>query len=396
MQVSIVEGRMLRWARSRAGFNIDQVASHMDKPIDLVRHWEDGTKPIFMGQLRKLAKFYDVAISDFYLPEPPSENRLSRNFRRFFDSIHTDRSISTDLRKHFNYSNQIQTIVKYLQKNSSNTEPIFRTKISESDDPEKVGLFVRNLIGLSSNDQFEWDPNYQTFNELRAKIEALNILVSQFEKVSEEEISGYSIHDNSLPLISVNRKLAIRARSFTLMHELAHILLGDGGVFVLEKLPRYGTKDYKTEAFCNHVAAASLMPKTVFLSTRTVQVHGEDNNWHDNEIKQIANRFGTSEESAVRRLLTFGLTTRTFYNIKRDEYRVRREKFLEERAIAANLDTKPYIPASKLKRSIHVLGLLTTRVICNAYSNGNITLAEASDYLGVLPHDVRNIENEIF
>ena len=82
---------------------------------------------------------------------------------------------------------------------------------------------------------------------------------------------------------------------FTLLHELTHIMLKEGGICDFH--------DADVEAYCNRVAGAALFPQESLLRSPTVRNHrGNDPNWSDAELRDLSRRFGGSREAALVRL----------------------------------------------------------------------------------------------
>ena len=74
------------------------------------------------------------------------------------------------------------------------------------------------------------------------------------------EFRGFALSDPLAPLIFLNGSAARAAQSFTLMHELAHLWLGESGVSNLEYRQDGAEPSNPVEWFCYRVAAAALAP----------------------------------------------------------------------------------------------------------------------------------------
>ncbi|MGH7136756.1 MAG: ImmA/IrrE family metallo-endopeptidase, partial [Pirellulales bacterium] len=122
-------------------------------------------------------------------------------------------------------------------------------------------------------------------------------------------VRSYSIAQFPLPIIVVNRKHAPARRTFTLLHELTHILLRSSGVCVVDIRPGSSQPDQRIEAFCNHVAGAALVPKRSLISHAVLHSHGSDPAWRDDELRQLAKVFGVSRDVVLRRILILGRTS---------------------------------------------------------------------------------------
>jgi Zn-dependent peptidase ImmA (M78 family) len=106
------------------------------------------------------------------------------------------------------------------------------------------------------------------FSVISAKAESAGVLVMKSgivksntrRALTEQEFRGFSIADPLAPIVFINGKDAGVASVFTLLHELAHIWLGETGVSDV-----FGPKGRDLERFCNRVAAEFLVPKDAFL-----------------------------------------------------------------------------------------------------------------------------------
>src|SRR5208337_4395004 len=108
--------------------------------------------------------------------------------------------------------------------------PDLHPKINFPDNPETVGLKIRDLLGISLEDQLEWSTDYQAFNWWRAAIERNGVLVFQCSGIKTEEMRGFSITLFPMPVIGLNIKDAPKGRIFSLLHEFTHIMLGESGI----------------------------------------------------------------------------------------------------------------------------------------------------------------------
>jgi len=68
------------------------------------------------------------------------------------------------------------------------------------------------------------------------------------------EFRGFALSNEYAPLIFINSKDTDAARSFTLLHELAHIAIGKSGL-------SNDLYEHQVEQWCNKVAAEVLIPK---------------------------------------------------------------------------------------------------------------------------------------
>ncbi len=107
-----------------------------------------------------------------------------------------------------------------------------RTHLSE--DPDRVAERLRTALGATLELQAGWTPGYETFNRWRAALEDAGVLVLQMTGVEVSETRGFSSSDTPLPAVVVNIKDSPAGRCFTMFHEVAHVMLREGGLCDLD------------------------------------------------------------------------------------------------------------------------------------------------------------------
>ena len=238
--------------------------------------------------------------------------------------------------------------------------------------PEAVALRLRQYLNVPLDLQRSWQPNREAMNGWRRALEASGIVVFQMTDVSEDEARGFSIYADTLPAVVVNVKDAPNGRSFTMLHELAHLALREAGICDLREDLAGQMTDY-VEVFCNSVAGAALIPRGALESLPFFQSKPTDARWDDAEIDGIARSFRCSREVFVRRLLTLGRVSEPFYREKREQYQV---EYFETKK--ANV-TGQQDPA---RQAVSNLGLLYVRAALDAFSQEIIHAGELAELLG--------------
>jgi len=387
---ALVESSILVWARESSGYSIEEIASKLSKEPESVIAWETGKSHPYMGQLRELANLYKRPLSDFYLPAPPEERPIPHDFRRSPGEIAG--RYSPELRKQLRFARERQELAEALHDILGEGVPQFEHKARVSENPEDVGKRIRDILGINYNDQTKWGDGYSALNAWRRRVESVGVLVFQFEKVDTKEAWGFSITDSSFPAIGVNVDLAPNGRTFTVLHEFTHLLLGRSSICDIDDYTPRGNAELKIEIFCNHSAAAALMPRENFLHHPIVSTRSfAATNWSDAEIESIAKDFGASREAAVRRLLTFNLATQGFYQEKRALYHAQRaaqRQRQREKARAA----EGGFGRDYARRAVSNLGRNFVQLILSSYSEGQITLADAAKFLDVRAPKVQKVQ----
>ena len=173
--------------------------------------------------------------------------------------------------------------------------PRFRLQASLDDEPDAVAAKIRRSLAVDLDFQFAFADDRIGFNTWRAAIEDLDVLVLQMTDVDRHEARGFSIAERSLPVVVANNEDPFSARSFTIVHELTHVLIHTSGICDLRDAGRI-------EPFCNHIAGAVLVPQQSLLGEQVVREHGSEVVWEDDELQRLARRFSVSREVILRRL----------------------------------------------------------------------------------------------
>lgn len=385
---ALIEPSMLAWARKASGYSIGEVAAKLKKTPEIIASWERGEDSPYMGQVRKLAQYFRRPISDFYLPSPPIDRPIPHDFRRLpSEGVF---NYTPFLRRQLRYASENRELALDLYRELNEEAPTFSHKISLATNPEVAGNSIRDMLRISFNIQRSWRDDRVAYNAWRSRIDELGLLVFQFDEVSPREVWGFSFAEPFLPVIGINKKLSPNGRTFTMLHELVHILIGKSSVCDIDDSSPRGQSEIKIEVFCNKVAAATLMPKDLFINHEVIISHQSGRiDWDDNEINNIAQTFGASREATVIRLKTFKLTNSDFYLQKRQQYHDERIKNIERSKI--RYKEKP-LKRNMPREAISNLGYRYVNLILSNYHEDRITLVNASEYLKVRAEKVRTVE----
>jgi Zn-dependent peptidase ImmA (M78 family) len=244
-----------------------------------------------------------------------------RDLRRLPDT--GIRRYSPALQMEIRAANERRELASELAADLAEEVPKFTLTATLKEDPEKVGEQIRMAFGVTTQLQSKWRDNdgRAGFNNWRHRIEDAGVLVFQTTRFPSEDASGFAIAADKLPVIAVNRKDVPTRRTFSLLHELVHLMLHVSGVSDLVTDAARPSEDQALEVFCNQVAAAALIPKDALFADQLVVARGARSvDWSDGELHELARQFNVSREALLRRLLTFDRTTDDFYKQKRQQY----------------------------------------------------------------------------
>jgi Zn-dependent peptidase ImmA (M78 family)/transcriptional regulator with XRE-family HTH domain len=376
-----VKPAVLVWARESLGRSVEEAAAYLGESEDLVRQWEAGHDQPMLHQVKALAVFYKRPLAAFFLPRPPTEPSLPHDFRTLPDEKEIPLSPKTRLA--MRRARRLQSIASELKEDLEGELFSLPVSIELSDDPEVVAGRVREALGVSQAEQLSWKKDSQAMDRWKKSVERLGILVFQMS-MPLEEARAFSFADGGMPVIVVNTKDALKARIFSLFHELGHILLNEGGICDPGNLNGEASSpnSRSIEAFCNFFAGAVLVPRESLLSHRFVEGKSSSYKWPERTLGTISGDFKVSKEVVLRRLLIVGLTTGEFYQSKRNEWMKMEKKPESIKGITRD------IPKECLQRN----GRPLTSMVLDSYRNDRITTSDVADYLGIRVKHIPGIE----
>ena len=242
--------------------------------------------------------------------------------------------------------------------------------------------------------QAGWRDPGRALNAWLDAISRLDVLVLQAQSIAVQEMRGFSISTDRLPVVVLNGGDFPRGRIFTLLHEFAHVLLHADGV--CDALPRRharGPTD-EIEIFCNQVAAATLMPLDAFRAEVLLQHPPADGRWGEDTISGLSEKYSTSREAVVRRLYSIGLADWEFLREKEAEYRAAYTAFREAQKRKRQEAERSGGP-SYYRMKVRDLGRGFIESALDAYYRRAITGSDLSEYLEIKLNGLPKLEAEL-
>lgn len=261
-----VNPEVLRWARETAGLTLADAAEKLgiqfardNSPAQRLESMESGDELPTRPLLLKMSKQYHRPLIAFYLERPPVKANRGEDFRRLPDG-YTDAddapvdALLRDIRAR-------QSIVRAAMEDDDDTGPIGFVGATRIDNGvERVSELIRNSIAFNLEAFRAQRTSSDAFVYLRTQAEAAGVFVlligdlgSYRSRLSVEAFRGFALSDSIAPFIVINDQDARAAWSFSLLHELAHISLGQTGI-------SGAVPANVLEQFCNDVAGAILLP----------------------------------------------------------------------------------------------------------------------------------------
>ena len=159
---------------------------------------------------------------------------------------------------------------------------------------------MRDWLGVLPDEL--WSNDYAALRRWRTAIEDVGILVFALQ-LGKDEVRGFASWDERAPMIVLNTsQIGPAARSFTLGHELAHLVLRQATA-CLE--PADLVIDTAQERWCEEFSAALLMPTQQALELVTT-VGVQPGTGGIDAVRAVMNRFRVSARAAALRLQELG------------------------------------------------------------------------------------------
>lgn len=226
-QVAPVTPAVLRWARESAGFTLEEAADRLGVRPDRLARAEAGERPLTLVQVRKAAHVYQRPLAVLFLPDRPSEEPQEVQFRRLRDAPQLP------------WSPAMRALAREIPALQDEADALFEAldeeprwveaaRLFQSDAPiERLAEGLREIVGVTLEEQkaaARTDPQgFRTFRLWREAIEDLGILVLQDGSLSLDDMRGFASPHARVPALVINTNDDVRARLFTMIHELAHV-----------------------------------------------------------------------------------------------------------------------------------------------------------------------------
>lgn len=380
--------QLLTWARETAGLSLEEGAraiglndAYGQKGFERLAAMETGDREPPRSLLVKMAKAYRRSLLVFYLNEPPQTGDRGHDFRTvpgggapLYDP---------DLDALIRSITGRQDLVRSLLEDIESDKVSFIGSATMERTSETLSGAISQNIRFSLSDFRRQASSDLSFNYLRSKIEDSGVFVlllgdlgSHHSKIPTDSFRGFAIADSIAPFIVINDQDAKAAWSFTAVHELAHLWLGNTGL-------SGGESTAKIEQYCNDVASHFLVPNDEMSSLAGIQ---------SAPLSEVIAAISTfaDERRISRSMVSYKLFRMGFIN--EDLWRGLSNHFKQQW-----LETK-LKQAEKQKASEggptfyivrrHRLGSALLGLVRRSLGEGLITYTKAGQVLGVKPRNV--------
>lgn len=301
---SPVTSSVLAWAVEEDGRDLRSLAEALDTDPDTLTSWVVGEERPLQGQVTKLAEVLKRPRALFFLPRPPVAATLPPSFRH---PPGEQGQVSAAARRKVRQARRVQQAVSWALRD----DPVVEVPLAAvSTDAEQAGVRARTWLGITDAEQQGWRDDYAALRAWRQALQQRDVLVFALD-IGRNDVQGFSAWDEHAPLVVINtRRVTPAARSYTLMHELGHLLLRQDAACI-EAGPS-GESAVGVERWCERFAAAALMPEAV-VRTWAVREKLSTASADLVDVKTMMTRFRVSARAAALRLIALGYAQRDLY-----------------------------------------------------------------------------------
>ena len=387
---------MLAWAREGAGLEVEEAADRLGfiKPTEKasaaqrLMALENGERAPTRAQLLELARVYRCPLLSFYLKHPPRRGDRGEDFRQSAGAVSRRESSLLDALLRDIRARQ-EMIRSLLEDEEESPELAFVGSASIDDGARTVAASIASTLGFDHRRRTERRGDADAlFVALRECAESAGVFVllvgdlgSYHTALGVEVFRGFAISDRVAPFVVINDQDARAARSFTLVHELAHIWLDRSGVSGAPSPDRPRSPEDRVEQFCNDVAGEFLLPAEG-LDAEPAELDAGDKQAAAEAIRLLARAWSVSEPMVAYRLKRTGRIATDVYRGLMSDYAARwQQQRKRERERNRERDGAP--SACVVRRSR--LGRALVDVVRRTLRDNALTHTKAAKLLGVKP-----------
>lgn len=301
-----VKPELLVWARETARLTIEDAAKQVGvgdtktaTAAERLAAMESGRREPSRAVLLAMAQVYHRPLVAFYLSRPPAKAERGVDYRtlRGGEEPAEEALLDALVRDILARQGMVRALLED-DEDSETCEFVGSRAVTSGS-----GVVLESLRAVLRTDLQTYRRRSnasKAFDLLRNRIEDAGVFVllkgdlgSPHTRIPVDSFRGFSIADPIAPLIVINDQDAEPAWSFTLLHEVVHLLLGQTGVGALRT-------EHPVERFCDEVAGEFLLPSR---EMRELVVPRGDRNRVERVLSDFADERHLSRAMVACRLL---------------------------------------------------------------------------------------------
>jgi Zn-dependent peptidase ImmA (M78 family) len=257
-----VNPEILKWARETAGLLPNEAARKLglsgETAVQRLVAIERGDRDPTRAMLANMAEKYHRPLLTFYLPGPPSKSDKGQDFRTLPEASPAG----------------AEALLYALLRDVQARQGLVRAALEEAEEAERLPFvgsarITDGVDAVLASMQATLDLSLEHFRRQRTPADAFKLLRASAERtgvfallmgnlgshhtdIEARVFRGFALADPVAPFVVINENDSRSAWSFTLLHELTHLWLGQTGVSGYDG-------EAEAEKFCDAVAARFLL-----------------------------------------------------------------------------------------------------------------------------------------
>lgn len=306
MMQTIIKGEMVQWSRRRAGLSREEIAHKLQVDLDRFIAWEEGQSAIPFSIAKKLSKISLIPLGLLFAETAPEEDLPIADFRTPGSQV-LERPSPELIETIHDATRKQEWYREYLI--LQDFEPLpFIGMYRLDDDPKQAAETIMHLLSLDSPEYIQcrdWQDSLR-FLINHAEDAGITVIVTSIFRnnthrpLISDEFRGFVLSDSIAPLVMINSSDAKPAQMFTLIHEIAHLLIDASGVL---DSPFLSLLTLPQEQWCNQVAAEVLAP-----ADQVISLWNRDAD-DDTNLDNLRKKLKISRLVAIIRAYHLGLIT---------------------------------------------------------------------------------------
>jgi len=382
-KISINPSR-LEWCLNAVQIDIKHLSAELHIAPKTLEQVMDSQKVLSINQLEKIANYFKRSLLFFLEPEEvQDENIYSLQFR----TINNQKPIHSPKLRAFveQVEKQRQVYINLLEDIDEPLKADWRPNLDWNEDVKNISKNVRKWLGLSLSDSFV---------AIREAVENKGIMVivsngytGKWQIDKNHPVRGFSLYYDVLPIIIVKKQKSKGAQAFTLIHELAHLLLHkESTIDNDEDFYSYRGSEKEANTFAGNV----LIPDDLLSQIDTKELLKLEVSEYDSFLGDYKKLWCVSGRAILVRLLINKKISQAHYQ----NYVSFKDTI---HAREANRVTTTRIPRTYRHREpVNVFGKPFVYAVFDSLHTKKITLSKASTYLDNLKiSDVRRLEQYV-
>ena len=362
-RIQSINPARIAWCCADLGITTDQLAAETGIAAATMEHVMAGKDGMTFNQLRKVADHFGRGVL-FFLEDGPVDEaqvhspqfrtlanqkpELSANLKALIERVERQREVYLSLREDLDDADR----------------PRFVPPELPADNLQEAARIARQWLGLGEQNSFD---SYRDALESRGVLVfRSNGYAGKWQIAKNNPILGFSLYDENCPVIVVKKQDWDTRQTFTLMHELGHVLLHKTSSIDDERdMESHRGHEREANAFAGYL----LVPDS-FLSGINDAERPDDVSQYDHWLGNQRKDWGVSGEMILRRLLDAG-------RLPQGRYEAYRQWVAQVPIIEEGGGSRAY----RNREPRHIFGDTFVRTVLDSLYARHITLAKASGYL---------------